>query len=110
LTQQVEEKEIELRQERESVCALSKQLQGLQATSASFEALAAQGKQILDTIGEQQAKADEQRQKSVEELRDRYVFLGLNADLETDIILADSMQLPIVLKRSPEQCLDSPRL
>ncbi len=71
LTQQAEEKEIELRQERESVRALSKQLQELQDTSSGFEALAAQGKAILDKIGEQQAKADEQHRKSTEELQNR---------------------------------------
>lgn len=71
LTQQVEEKETELMEERESVRALSKQLRELQATSAGFEALAAQGKQILATIGEQQSKAEEHRQKSAEEVRHR---------------------------------------
>ncbi len=71
LTQQVEEKEVELRQERESVCALSKQLGELQDTSSGFEALAAQGKEILDKLGEQQAKADEQHRKSAEELQNR---------------------------------------
>ncbi len=71
LTQQAEEKEIELRQERESVRALSKQLQELQDTSSGFEALAAQGKAILDKIGEQQTKADEQHRKSTEELQNR---------------------------------------
>ncbi len=71
LTQQVEEKEVELRQERESVCALSKQLRELQHTSSGFEALAAQGKEILNKLGEQQAKADEQHRKSAEELQNR---------------------------------------
>ena len=71
LTQQVEEKESELRQERESVRALSKQLQELQDTSSGFEALAAQGKVILDKLGEQQAKPDEQHRKSAEELQNK---------------------------------------
>ncbi len=71
LMRQVEEKEVELEQERNSVRALSKQLQDLQETSSSFEALAIQGKEILDRLGEQQAKSDEQHRKSTEELQNR---------------------------------------
>ncbi|KAG7286096.1 hypothetical protein NEMBOFW57_008399 [Staphylotrichum longicolle] len=71
LTQQVEEKETELMEERESVRTLSKRVRELQATSAGFEALAAQGKQILATIGEQQSKAEEHRQKLAEDFRHR---------------------------------------
>ena len=74
LAQQVEEKEAELSRERESVRSLSEKLQDLQATSSGFEALAVQGKEILQKIGEQQTKAEELHQKSAEELRDKEVF------------------------------------
>lgn len=66
LAQQVEEKDAELRRERESVRGLSEKLQELQHTSTGFETLASQGREILDRLGEQATKADEQRQKSVE--------------------------------------------
>ncbi|SPQ23200.1 d42d6844-add0-49bf-a980-3505cee3d2a5 [Thermothielavioides terrestris] len=71
LTQQLEEKEAELSRERESTRVLSEKVQRLQATSTGFEALAAQGKEILDQLGEQAKKTDEQRQKFADELRDR---------------------------------------
>jgi hypothetical protein len=50
---------------------LSEKLQRLQATSTGFEALAAQGKEILNRLGEQAKKTEEQRQKLADELRDR---------------------------------------
>lgn len=71
LTRQIEEKEAELSREQESVCALSEKLRDLQATSSGFETLAVQGKEILQKIGEQQTRAEEQHQKSAEELRDK---------------------------------------
>ncbi|AEO64055.1 uncharacterized protein THITE_2037083 [Thermothielavioides terrestris NRRL 8126] len=71
LTQQLEEKEVELSRERESTRVLSEKLQRLQATSTGFEALAAQGKEILNRLGEQAKKTEEQRQKLADELRDR---------------------------------------
>ncbi|KAK4241465.1 hypothetical protein C8A03DRAFT_30326 [Achaetomium macrosporum] len=71
LTRQAEEKETELRRERESVRALSQKLRDLQATSKNFEALAAQGKEILDKLGEQQKKAEEQHHNSVKEIKNR---------------------------------------
>jgi hypothetical protein len=71
LTKQVEEKEVELSRERESVCSLSEKLQDLQATSSGFEALAVQGKEILQKVGEQQTRAEEQHQRSAEELRNK---------------------------------------
>ncbi|KAK4043138.1 hypothetical protein C8A01DRAFT_13306 [Parachaetomium inaequale] len=71
LTQHVEEKEAELSREREAVRSLSTKLQDLQATSSGFEALAVQGKEILQKLGEQQTKAEEHHQKSAEEFRVR---------------------------------------
>jgi hypothetical protein len=71
LTKQVEEKEAELSRERECVRSLFEQLQDLRATSSGFEAVAVQGKEILQKIGEQQTRAEEQHQKSAEELRDK---------------------------------------
>jgi paraquat-inducible protein B len=74
LTQQVQEKETELSRERENVRALSEQLENLQATSSGFEALATQGKEILQKLEKQQVKANEERQKTAEEFRDRSVL------------------------------------
>jgi hypothetical protein len=74
LTRQVKEKEVNLEQERESVRALSEQLQDLQVTSSGFEALATQGKEILKRLGDHQANADEQHRKSAEELRNKQVL------------------------------------
>lgn len=71
LTQQVEAKDAELGREKESVRALSKKLQDLQATSSGFEALAAQGKEILHKLGEQHATENERHQKSAEEFREK---------------------------------------
>ncbi len=71
LTQQVEQKDTELRQKRESVCALAKELQDLRATSTSFEALVSQGNDILTKLGEQQEKADEEHRRSTDDTRAR---------------------------------------
>jgi hypothetical protein len=50
---------------------LFEKLQDLRATSSGFEAVAVQGKEVLQKIGEQQTRAEEQHQKSAEELRDK---------------------------------------
>ncbi|KAK4128501.1 hypothetical protein N657DRAFT_561713 [Parathielavia appendiculata] len=71
LTQQVDEKEAELSREREAVRVLSEQLKQLKASSSGFETLGIQGKEILQRLEEQQVKADEERQKSAQEFRDR---------------------------------------
>ncbi|KAH6640491.1 hypothetical protein F5144DRAFT_526074 [Chaetomium tenue] len=86
LKQQVEEKEAELGQERESVRSLSERLHDLRATSSGFEGLALQGKEILRELGEQQAKAEEHRNKSAEELQERLNVIATR--LQT---LSDSM-------------------
>ncbi|KAK4150878.1 hypothetical protein C8A00DRAFT_45804 [Chaetomidium leptoderma] len=83
--EQVEEKEADLSRERESVRALSKRLQDLQATSSGFEALAAQGKEILQKIGEQQIKAEEQHQKSAEGFRDRLDAIATRLEALTNL-------------------------
>jgi uncharacterized protein YoxC len=82
LTHQVEEKEAELNREREAVRSLSTKLQDLQATSSGFEALAVQGKEILQKLGEQQTKAEEHHQKSARDFQDRSVLL--KSDARTD--------------------------
>ncbi len=71
LTQEVEAKDAQLNQEKESARVLSKRVQDLQATSSGFEALAAQSEEILNKLGLQNTKADEWHQKSSQEFRDR---------------------------------------
>ncbi|KAK3905244.1 hypothetical protein C8A05DRAFT_12913 [Staphylotrichum tortipilum] len=68
---QIAEKDVELRQERESVRALAQQLQDLQATSSSFEALVSQGNEILSKLSEQQEKSDDEHRKLTEDTRTR---------------------------------------
>jgi septal ring factor EnvC (AmiA/AmiB activator) len=77
LTRQAEEKEAELHKERDSVRTLSEKLRDLQHTSNNFEALAAQGTDILAKLGEQQKKAEEQHESLAKTIRDRQVFLTL---------------------------------
>ncbi|KAK3303520.1 uncharacterized protein B0T15DRAFT_402314 [Chaetomium strumarium] len=84
LTRQAEEKESELQKERDSVRALSQKLRDLQATSNNFEALAAQGTEILAKLGQQQEKAEEQHESSAKTIRDRQVFLEYGLDLVTN--------------------------
>lgn len=91
LKQQIEEKEAELGQERESVRSLSERLQDLRATSSGFEELALQGKEILRELGEQHAKAEEHRNKSAEELQKRLVLLPPSLRLMTDVALVGLM-------------------
>ncbi|KAK3292795.1 uncharacterized protein B0H64DRAFT_365953 [Chaetomium fimeti] len=71
LTLEVNEKEAELSRERESVNSLSEKLRDLQDTSSGFEKLAVQGKEIMQKLGEQYEKAEEHRNNSAEELRER---------------------------------------
>ena len=82
LKQQVEEKEAELDQERESIRSLSERLHDLQATSSGFEGLAVQGKEILRQLGEQHAKAEEHRNKSAEEWNERFSFIALELKID----------------------------
>lgn len=71
LTHQVEEKEADLNRERRSVKVLSEKLQDLQATSSGFEALAAQGKEILGKFEEQRTREEAQHKQCAEELQKR---------------------------------------
>lgn len=77
LTQQVEEKELELAKEKESVRFLTEKLQSLQTTSSGFEALAVQGKEIMNRLAAQQAETELQRQKLAEDFQQRLVMLYL---------------------------------
>ncbi|EAQ85174.1 hypothetical protein CHGG_09188 [Chaetomium globosum CBS 148.51] len=86
LKQQIEEKEAELGQERESVRSLSERLQDLRATSSGFEELALQGKEILRELGEQHAKAEEHRNKSAEELQKRLNVIATRLQTLSDIM------------------------
>lgn len=71
LTQQLEARDAELDQEKASVRALSEKLQDLQTTSAGFEGLAVQNKEIMDKLEEQHKAADDRHQRTGQELRDR---------------------------------------
>ncbi|KAJ4293731.1 hypothetical protein N0V88_005239 [Collariella sp. IMI 366227] len=71
LTYQVEEKETELNRERQSVKVLSEKLQDLQTTASGFEALAAQGKEILGKFEEQRKREEAQHKHFAEELQKR---------------------------------------
>lgn len=71
LTQQLEKKGYELQREREATEALTKKVQDLQATSAGFEALAAQSNEILHMLKQRDVQADGQHRYSAEEIRDK---------------------------------------
>lgn len=71
LTDQIKEKDSELGKERETVRLLSERLKDLQETASSFEALAAQSKEILDKLEEQRKEADDRRQKEAKDFQQR---------------------------------------
>ncbi|KAK4147479.1 uncharacterized protein C8A04DRAFT_9019 [Dichotomopilus funicola] len=71
LTHRVEEKELELAKEKESVRFLTEKLQSLQTTSSGFEALAVQGKEIMNKLAAQQVETESQRQKLAEDFQQR---------------------------------------
>ncbi|KAK3682618.1 hypothetical protein B0T22DRAFT_290069 [Podospora appendiculata] len=69
LTRQLEEKDIELRQEKKAYETLSHKLQDLEAATRGFEALATQNNEILGRLNELENLADEQTKKSDEDAR-----------------------------------------
>ncbi|KAH6618106.1 hypothetical protein B0J18DRAFT_493039 [Chaetomium sp. MPI-SDFR-AT-0129] len=71
LTHRVEEKELELAKEKESVRFLTEKLQSLQTTSSGFEALAVQGKEIMNKLAAQKVETESQRQKLAEDFQQR---------------------------------------
>ncbi|KAL2260964.1 hypothetical protein VTK26DRAFT_4901 [Humicola hyalothermophila] len=71
LTQELQEKDTQLNQEKQSVYALSEKVKDLETTFAGFEGLAAQSKEILNKLEEQHKVSDDQHQRVGQEFRNR---------------------------------------
>ncbi|KAL2134431.1 hypothetical protein VTI74DRAFT_203 [Chaetomium olivicolor] len=102
LTKEAEEKETELNRERESVRVLSEKLQALQATSSGFEALAAQGKEILDKFEVQRAKTEEQHHNFAQELRDRLETIANRLEALSNVTSSQPDTLTTIQKAQQE--------
>lgn len=70
LTKQLEEKDNELAQQRETIRALSEKAHDLEASSTGFEALTAQNEEILRKISDQGSQADN-HEESAKEIHDK---------------------------------------
>ncbi|KAK0629131.1 hypothetical protein B0T17DRAFT_486825 [Bombardia bombarda] len=64
LTEQMEEKDLELNREKIAVQTLSQELENLHATTENYDALAAQNKEILARLKEQKCDINERHKKA----------------------------------------------
>jgi chromosome segregation ATPase len=67
LTRQVDKKDAELSQEKETVRILSEKIEDLRAATNGFEALIAQNRELMGKLDQQNAQNDEQKKKTEEE-------------------------------------------
>ncbi|KAL2018267.1 hypothetical protein VTK56DRAFT_1021 [Thermocarpiscus australiensis] len=93
LTQIAEEKDSELRREREEVSVLLKKLQDLQSTSIGFEALAAQSKEILQNLEERNKQAEERHRTSTEEVLEKLAAVASRLEELSSITSAQPSEL-----------------